>query len=342
VSALGLHVARRLEQGDRRVFMGGALSRLWIRTAGNAICRPLVLPRGVPVVGVGGATLGGSGKTPFAIALARSVARAGGRVALIGHAFRASPRCCRVVSPSDDVRDVGDDALVAARSLETCGVPVIVAPTRQAALDFAASRADVLVVDGLLQARPHRLARSILVVDGDQPWGSGNTPPLGDLRAPRELLLRAADAVVVVTETAENSCLGAFSHPPRIAKATLSGARAPGGSLVLFDQLGREPFGLLLGIARPDRVVRALGRRGLHARISVRFGDHVLPAPGELERAGRAARAGSLRAWLCTAKCAPRLPAAVGGVPVLVLDHQVEVPVEEVDLARTCFPGPSW
>jgi tetraacyldisaccharide 4'-kinase len=330
LNALRLQVASGLEDGNRGFFVGDALSLLWSWAAARGIRRPLVLPPGARVIGVGGATLGGSGKTPFAIALARALGQAGSRTVLVGHAHRASPGRPRVVAPDDDIREVGDDALVASRALENSGVDVIVSPSRQAAVDFGARMADVLVVDGLLQARPDRLARSVLVLDGDEPWGSGRTPPLGDLKAPRHLFLAASDSVVLLSETSEPSCLGAFSDPPGIAKSSLLGARAPDGAFVALAELKGEAFGLLLGVARPGRVERSLSRHGLFARAMVRFADHLLPTHGELENATNAVRTGGLRAWLCTAKCRVRLPHTVGGVPVLALDHQVQVPAAEL------------
>ena len=45
-------------------------------------------------------------------------ARAGARVALVGHAYRATPGRARVVAPDDALHEVGDEALVAA------GLPV--------------------------------------------------------------------------------------------------------------------------------------------------------------------------------------------------------------------------
>src|SRR5438445_227713 len=66
----------------------------------------------------------------------------------------------------------------------------------------SAGRVACLVVDGVLQARPYEFACSLLTIDEDLPWGSGKCPPAGDLKAPREALLAAADAVVSVGEGA--------------------------------------------------------------------------------------------------------------------------------------------
>lgn len=122
----------------------------------------------VPAICVGGSVLGGTGKTPLAIAIARFVASRGVSVALVGHAYRARPGCARVVRPEDDVRVVGDEALVCACALG--GIArVVVAPHRQAAMAHAAELASVLVLDGVLQLRD-RAALSILTVpDGCLP-----------------------------------------------------------------------------------------------------------------------------------------------------------------------------
>jgi hypothetical protein len=128
---------------------------------------------GARVIAVGGSTLGGSGKTPLAIACADALHRAGERVALVGHAYRGRPGRPRFVSVGDDVGEVGDEALECAARLAPYGVPVVVAETRQRALDLALEVADVAVVDGLGQAKPRRASLALLAVDAASPWGAG-------------------------------------------------------------------------------------------------------------------------------------------------------------------------
>ncbi len=70
----------------------------------------------------------------------------------------------------------------------------------------------MIVVDGLLQAAPVRLAASLLVVDAEAPWGSGRCPPLGDLRAERGRLLKACDGVVTLHRAATGA--GASGEVP--------------------------------------------------------------------------------------------------------------------------------
>src|SRR5271155_2411411 len=119
-----LSVARHLEEGRYRGAISRSLSLAWGEVSTRTLVRTLVVPGHVRVVAVGGATLGGSGKTPLAIACARELARQGARVAFVGHAYRARPGRARVVLPSDALDEVGDEALVAALELAGEGVAV--------------------------------------------------------------------------------------------------------------------------------------------------------------------------------------------------------------------------
>ncbi|GMV13784.1 MAG: hypothetical protein AMXMBFR56_20080 [Polyangiaceae bacterium] len=288
---------RRVAQALERGALGGPVARtlgsLWARAADSA--RPVRLPPGVRVVGVGGATLGGSGKTPLVLALARELARTR-RVAVVASAYSARVRAPRVVRPSDDVGLVGDEALWLARALPS--VPVIVGKDRTEALALAARDVELVIVDGLLQARPERLACSLLVLDERQPWGSGRCPPAGDLRAaPGELLARA-DAVVM----------------PR---GSLLGARTDQGELLSVAALRGRRLGLALAIARPERVLRDLRAQGVEPELVATQADHGrFPAP----------HASDVEAWLTTPKCATKLGSRHGGAPVWVLERPLIVP----------------
>lgn len=312
-------LARRLEEGTDSLPARAAAS-LWGRIASRGVARPLRLPQGVQVIGVGSAVLGGAGKTPLAIAVTRALAHSGARVALIGHAYRASPERALLVAPTDAVARVGDDALSSSRLLAGASAPVIVAPSRQGALDHAAALGfDVVVVDGLLQAAPARLAASILVLDAAAPWGGGACPPAGDLRAPREALLAAADHVVALGTGAPPSAL---CPPGTMAiRSSIDGALAASGERCSLVDLSRRRAGVLVTIARPSRVEAALRGLGIEPHPVIALADHAVPSARDLARAARF----EVDAWLTTARCAVKLPATIGGAPVFVLEHRLDV-----------------
>jgi tetraacyldisaccharide 4'-kinase len=305
-----LAVARALEEGRLRGPVARGLARIWARVAAGAVVRPVPHPAGVALVTIGGSTLGGSGKTPLAIACARELARAGARVAFVGHAYRARPRRARVVLASDALDEVGDEALVAALELAGDGVPVVVGPTRADAVAHAASMADVLVVDGVLQTRP-RASLALLAVDDEHPWGRAQAvPPCGDLRAPIEALVAAADRIVPVDDRGSR------------------GVRV-GTELRAWDELAGLRLGLVVALARPERVVASLARRGLVPAVVVRAEDHGRVSADALRRAP------PVDLWMASPKCAlharPALEAVWPGRPaglLGVLDHTVALAPE--------------
>jgi tetraacyldisaccharide 4'-kinase len=292
--------------------LGRALGAAWEGALGRTVVRRLVFPPGLRVVAVGGATFGGSGKTPLAIACARELARAaaGLRVAIVGHAYRGNPGRARVVGPTDALAEVGDEALLAARALGDRGC-VVVGPTRQAAIDLAATMADVVVLDGVTQTAPVRASLALLAVDPDEPWGRARAvPPWGDLRAPVARLLDAVDGVVAVGD-GEGAALpeGAWR-----ALAIGRGAHV-GGELLSWEVLAGARVGLLCALARPDRVVRSLRRHGVRPSLVVRGRDHgPLPHPK-----------GHVDLWLATPKCGLHASRFGLSAPLATLEHRVEL-----------------
>jgi tetraacyldisaccharide-1-P 4'-kinase len=115
-------------------------------------------------------------------------------------------------------------------------------------------------------------------------------------------------------------------------------AVAADGSETRLSELRGTRFGLLLAIARPDRVARALARRGLHPAARIELADHALASAARLERA--AAREQRVKVWLTTAKCALKFPSVVAGSPVLALDHRLDLPKPLVDWALSIGPLP--
>jgi tetraacyldisaccharide 4'-kinase len=287
-----ISVARALERGDLRGPAARLLSSAWGLVAAHGLVRPLRLPPGARVVTVGGATLGGSGKTPLAIACALELATQHGSegVALVGHAYRADPRWPRIVCSQDDqLYEVGDEALLAARALEPAGIPVVVAPRRADAMALAAERARILVLDGVAQTRPERASLALLAVDAVEPWGCAiAVPPAGDLRAPRGALLAACDRVVTVG-----------SERGADARVVSRGAWLR-GSLLRWESLAGMRLGLLCALGRPDRLVRALARRGISLAAIVRARDHGPFDPGSM----RARDTRNVDLWLASPKCA--------------------------------------
>lgn len=300
---LRLRIASALEEGRvRDAPIVGHLARALARGVGSVaarrIERRLVAPEGVGLVTVGGATLGGSGRTRLALAVTVAIAEAGVPVALVGHGYRARPGAARCVSVEDALDAVGDEALACARALASRTLPaeVVVAPRRAEAVAFAAARgARVVVLDGPLRTSPAVPDLALLALDPRAPWGAGVVVPAGDLRAPPEALIASADLRVAVsadpTHVMTTSARGAVRLVDLEADVHAAGGR----------------LGLFTAIARPDRLARALGRAGVVPDLVIRAPDHG-PVDVALHGAlSRAREERNIMTWLVSPKCAEHL-----------------------------------
>ncbi len=148
------------------------------------------------VVSVGNITLGGTGKTPAVMHLARRYRAAGERVAILirGH---GGERLTGVNVVHDGferllgVADVGDEAVLLADRLGD--VPVLAGKDRRltAAAAVADWGASVLLLDDAFQYRRLAIDTQIVLLDATRPFGTGRLFPAGTLRDPPGYLRRA-------------------------------------------------------------------------------------------------------------------------------------------------------
>ncbi|MGH7281372.1 MAG: tetraacyldisaccharide 4'-kinase [Polyangiaceae bacterium] len=314
-----LAVQNALEKGHFQGRLAHLASSAWARIASRTIVKNLHVPARVRLVCVGGATLGGSGKTPIAIALARRERERGERVALVGHAYRGRPLHARSVHPDDDAFAVGDEAVAAATDL--AGIAdVVVAPTRQAAIDFAITRgATCLVIDGVQQTAPRRADLSVLAIDSASRRMTV-CPPAGDLRAPLEALLAHADLAI---EIADDDAPSPFGF--RRARAVSDGLRAPDGTVIGYETLVGKKIGLALAIAHPERIETRLAQRGITPVARAYVADHMGARLRELmQRVSRSHT--DIDAWVTTSKCAAFVrPQCNDALPAYVALHNVDL-----------------
>jgi tetraacyldisaccharide 4'-kinase len=320
------------------------MAALWAANAQPL--RRIQVPEGVRGVGVAGATLGGSCVTPTVLALARAVSVHGIPVGVVGHRYRGTVSDARSVVDGDAPEVIGDEARWLADELRAFGVPVFVGGDREKAIAAAARRTRFLIVDGVLQTRPRSLDTALLVVDAIRPFGAERCPPAGDLRASVRRLLAAADVVLVVGQDAQSRarCIERISErmPSRNAPSLLDaegatlGAMTPSGERVGWEALSTSRAGLLLGIARPDRILRSLASHGV-IPAAVRFlRDHSSAAEFRSSERFQSER---VDLWLTTKKCAVKLGDTYCGAPLLSLEHRVELPGALLDRVLAGHPA---
>jgi tetraacyldisaccharide-1-P 4'-kinase len=81
--------------------------------------------------------------------------------------------------------------------------------------------------------------------------------------------------------------------------------------------------GVLTAMARPERLIAALARRGIVPRAIVSVRDHGPFDDSGRRRVEEATAAGGLDLWLATPKCALHAARAMPALPVAVVDQLV-------------------
>ncbi|MBD0428139.1 tetraacyldisaccharide 4'-kinase [Aquisalinus flavus] len=251
-----------------------------------------------PVICVGNASMGGVGKTPFAIFLAGLLAESGHRPGFLTRGYGGTETGPLQVAPDHCADQTGDEALLLARH-----GPVIVSRDREAGarMLFASDAADVLIMDDGFQNPALVKDCSFLLVDADAGFGNGLVFPAGPLReAPVEARSRA-DAVVVVTASeaaAVPADLADFAGSLPLFRAWLAPLAAAPETVVAF-----------CGIGRPAKFHATLARAGYTLAATRDFPDHHAWRPGDLAELQALARQHGAP-LITTEKDHVRLPAA--------------------------------
>ena len=278
----------------------------------------------VPVVVIGNITVGGSGKTPLVIALARQLREQGVACVVVSRGYGGSARTATEVLPESDAAKVGDEPLLIRHS---AGVPVFVAPQRadavKAALEAYPQMQLILCDDGMQHYALQR-DMEIAVLATDLGIGNGWLLPAGPLREPKSRLL-SVDAVVVTGRDAVG--LEQVHDKTYFAASRSSGAYrlSDGERLPWLELAEQEPLFLLTAIARPQRVVDMLKANAITVADTRFFADHAVLD----DEAIAAATAFAQKGWLLmTGKDAVKTAAWPSSLreKVLALDYQLELP----------------
>lgn len=233
----------------------------------------------VPLIIVGNITVGGSGKTPLVLWLARMLREQGYRPGLVSRGYGGkAANWPQPVNADSDPKMVGDEAvLLAGRS----GCPMVVGPDRVAAAQQLLAEYDVNVIlsdDGM---QHYRMGRSleIAVLDGERRLGNGLCLPAGPLRElPRRL--RQVDFIVVNGQGRAGEW--SMRLQPVELENLAEGQRHP------LTALAGEAVHAVAGIGHPQRFFATLRELGLKI-VEHPFPDHHPYVAGELDFAdGRA------------------------------------------------------
>lgn len=160
----------------------------------------------VPVIVVGNITVGGVGKTPLVVELAKRLQDKGLNAGIVSRGYGAKIKEFPYeVKPHDNANQVGDEPLLLAQKTQC---PVVIAPDRPEAVRYLLEKHHCQIIisdDGLQHYRMGR-AIEIAVIDGTRGLGNEFCLPAGPLREPAKRLQEVD--FIVVNEGRANCRLG--------------------------------------------------------------------------------------------------------------------------------------
>ncbi|KPA10508.1 Tetraacyldisaccharide 4'-kinase [Candidatus Magnetomorum sp. HK-1] len=250
------------------------------------------------VISIGNITVGGSGKTPMTIYLARMLQRLGFNIVIISRGYRGQyERRTGIVSDGNkllmDADSAGDEPFLMAGKLK--GVPVIVGKDRYECGCLAIQKFNpqvILLDDAFQHLRLHRDVDMVLM-DRSRPLGNSHVIPRGMLREPAIHLKRGH--IFVLTRATQSQLNDISNIEHYIAnKPILRCRHVPDqlmqtnekGHLILFDpsSLAEKPIFAFSGIANNEDFQRMINTLKYQTVGALHFPDHHVYSDADLSK----------------------------------------------------------
>lgn len=334
------------DRGPLARFSLGVLAAAWRRggvfkARGDQRHANAFTPLGVPVISIGGITIGGSGKTPFTVYLASQLAERGFEPAILTRGYRRrSPAKSLILNAGAKASAAitGDEAQIFLRA----GIaPIGIGADRYETGQLLLSRfpcTNVLLLDDGFQHTRLKRDIDIVLIDGLDPFGQENVVPAGRLREPLTALGRAD--MFIVTRVEDDSRFRAICTRLRDFKPTAPIFRTrlmarrwhDYRTGLMLPGIEARRVGAFCGLGNPETFWRTLDSLGFDVVFRWAFDDHHTYKPFELQRVAYHARESGAELLVTTEKdrinCPPQLKAAITPLELAWLEIETEVEEE--------------
>lgn len=307
----------------------------------------------VPVISIGNLTLGGTGKTPMAVFVARCLLAAGYKPAIISRGYGG--RAHNEVNLVSDGRDIlldavlaGDEPRLLAELLP--GVVVATGVKRAVVAEFAIKElgADIIVLDDGFQHLALRRDLDLVLFKAPIFLGSGRVFPGGELREPVDALARASGFVITGVDKNNRSAVEDFKKflkdqfPEKstfLAKYRLQGVIDRTGNDVTSEVSGQKLFGFC-GLAEPGGFLRTVSAQGISLYGFTVFADHHPYHRDDLAQLADEAKKFGCAGLLTTEKDMVKLKELPSALPIYAMRVELVLPEAFSDLLLESLERP--
>ena len=214
----------------------------------------------VPVICIGNLVVGGAGKTPTVIALAKFLQEKGYTPHILSRGYGTTHhKPIRVDLRHHGAKDVGDEPLLLAKQ-----APTWVGGDRvQSAQQAIGAGADIILMDDGFQNPSLYKDLSLLVIDGSQGLGNGCVVPAGPLRESVQSGFCRADVVIVIGEDRQGVKALVQRHNKPLIEAEIRCFEPHPTRVIAFSGLGY-----------PEKFYRTLEELKYNVLKTFSFPDH--------------------------------------------------------------------
>ena len=217
----------------------------------------------VPVVVIGGITVGGTGKTPICVALVKELQARGFNPGVLTRGYKSHCNSYPCQVPLDgDPYVYGDEPSLIRRATKA---PVVIDPQRTRGADYLAGLGvDVIITDDGLQHYALDRDVEVCVLDGSRMLGNGHLLPAGPLREAK-WRLKTVDSIVVSGAVAHLGYYPMMLKPSSVVPLSNNSHETlqPRSEICAFS-----------GIGNPSRFYKTLEDCGYVIKSKVDVGDH--------------------------------------------------------------------
>ena len=218
------------------------------------------------VVCIGNLTVGGTGKTPFAIYTFKILKNLGYNPVFLTRGYGGSKTGPLEVNDTYHFQDIGDESIL----LSKVGTTIVSRKRSLGAklIEKHRHKFNVIIMDDGLQNYQLKHDIKLLLVDKHLKLGNGYCLPAGPLRQPIKRGLTGIDKIILTGEgnDNENNVFQTFNIP--IINSNIKSTNLP--------KIKKEKLLAFCGLANPNKFFETLKRYGYKISFAKKFPDHYV------------------------------------------------------------------
>ena len=221
-----------------------------------------------PIICIGNATVGGTGKTPTAILMANLAVSQGLKPAFLTRGYGGTIIKPYRVQATDNAQKTGDEALILMNH-----APCFIAKNRVLGADYIdkLNEFDMIITDDGLQNHPSLHKNCvILTVDASRFFGNNMLMPAGALREPVQSAINKADYIMLIGQKAIDNIPAIIRQSEKktiyaYKKPLVHGVNLLGENVIVFSGLGNN-----------TQFIQTIKNTGANIIATHEFSDHFV------------------------------------------------------------------